>query len=106
MTTSVWLFADKSRSLKRRADMTSDSTEKLDSKPELKTQKLFPCPHCKPVLSALRNLQTHIRDAHNYDTTPMIRIDARNGIYVTSKYDHGPLLPIHVIKSTNPPNTD
>lgn len=107
MTTSFYLFAEKSSSLKRKADdMTSDSTEKLDTKPDLKTQKLFPCPHCKAVLSAPKNLRRHIRDAHNYDTTPMICIDAMNGIYVTPKYVHSPIFPINVIKSTNPPNID
>jgi len=36
----------------------------------------------------------------------MICIDQRNGIYVTPKYDHIPVFPIHVLKSTNPPNID
>ena len=98
--TSVYLFAEKISSLKRKADdVTSDS--KLD----LKKPFPCPCPHCKAVLSAPTNLR-HIRDAHNFDTTPMICIDARSGLYVTPKYDHSPVFPIHVLKSTNPPNID
>ncbi|KAL7402512.1 hypothetical protein ABVT39_015981 [Epinephelus coioides] len=36
----------------------------------------------------------------------MICIDVKNGIYVTPKYDHSRVFPIHVIKSTNPPKID
>lgn len=36
----------------------------------------------------------------------MICVETVNGIYVTPKHDHSPVVPIHVMKSTNPPKID
>ncbi|XP_068584524.1 uncharacterized protein, partial [Cebidichthys violaceus] len=58
------------------------------------------------TLSAPKNLRRHIREVHNLETTPMICIDIKNGIYVTPKYQHSPVFPIHVVKSTYPPQLD
>ena len=55
---------------------------------------------CTAVLSAQKNLKRHIRDVHDIDCTPLVCVDVKNGIYVTPKYDHSPLFPIPVIKST------
>ncbi|XP_036943300.1 uncharacterized protein LOC119013056 [Acanthopagrus latus] len=93
---------DKTKALKRKADnVTEDPADNLDSKPEKVS-----CPHCTSELSSQKNLKRHIRDVHCLDIAPMIFIDVRNGIYVTPKYDHSPVLPVHVIKSTNPPKID
>ncbi|XP_033970117.1 uncharacterized protein LOC117469770 [Trematomus bernacchii] len=86
---------------KRKADDTAEHKKRLRSNPSDVS-----CPHCTSVLSAPKNLRRHIRDVHNLDATPMICIDVQNGIYVTPKYDHSPVFPIHVIKTTNPPNID
>lgn len=36
----------------------------------------------------------------------MVCVDVRNGIYVTAKYEHSPVFPIHVIKSTTSQKMD
>ncbi|KAM4559246.1 uncharacterized protein PAE49_013719 [Odontesthes bonariensis] len=91
--------AEKPSTFKRKHDsLKDDSEENLDSKPDH-----FACQHCKAVLSSAKNLRRHIRDIHNLDATPALCIDVKNGIYVTPKYDHSPIFPIHFIKSTNPP---
>lgn len=90
----VFVFAEKPSTSKRKAN-TDDSIN--DTNPNSSA-----CPHCTAVLSAPKNLKRHIRDVHNLDTSPMMCIDIRNGIYVTAKYDHSPFFPIHVIKSTQP----
>lgn len=36
----------------------------------------------------------------------MMCVDSQKGIYVTPKYSHGPLLPIHVVKSTTTPQIE
>ncbi|XP_059188087.1 uncharacterized protein si:ch211-10d23.5 [Centropristis striata] len=84
--------------LKRKSDTLKDD---FDSK-----RDQYACQHCKAVLSSTKNLRRHIRDTHNLDTTPTICIDVKKGIYVTPKYDHSPVFPIHVVKSTNPPKID
>lgn len=84
--------------LKRESDTLKDD---FDSKPDQ-----FACQHCKAVLSSAKNLRRHLRDTHNLDTTPTVCIDVKNGIYVTAKYDHSPVFPFHIIKSTNPPKID
>lgn len=78
-----------------------DEKDNLESK-----EDHFACPHCTSLLSSYKNLQRHIREVHSIETTPMICVDRVNGLYVTPKHDHGPFLPIHVVKSTNPPKID
>lgn len=75
----VFVFAEKPSTSKRKAN-TDDSIN--DTNPNSSA-----CPHCTAVLSAPKNLKRHIRDVHNLDTSPMMCIDIRNGIYVTAKYD-------------------
>lgn len=76
-------------------DETTQESQFVKSKPGH-----FACPHCTAFLSAQKNLKRHIRDIHSIDCTPMVCVDVKNGIYVTPKYDHSPVFPIHVIKST------
>lgn len=47
-----------------------------------------------------------MKDMHNLESIPMLCIDVKNGIYVTPKYQHSPYIPIHVIKTTNPPKLE
>lgn len=124
MITTVFVFVEKPEVLKEKTDDAIDmSTKNLDSKTSMLKKKpddvtgdptekqdskknSFVCPHCTAVLSSAKNLQRHIKEVHNIDATTMICVDAMNGIYVTQKYNHSPVFPIHVIKSTNPPNID
>lgn len=49
---------------------------------------------------AQNNLRKDKKEVHSINSTPMMCIDPKNGIYVTLKYDYGPLLPIHIVKPT------
>lgn len=76
---------------------STDSSTKDDNG----KQDQFSCPHSEAVFSAAKNCHRHIRETHNLDTSLMLCVDLINGIYVTPKYDHSPVFPIHVMKSTN-----
>lgn len=80
-------------------------SEKRDTYFDSKADSLE-CPHCTSVFSAHKNLKKHIRDVHTKENIPMICVDIVNGLYVTPKHDHSPVVPIHVVKSTNPPKID
>ncbi|XP_047248739.1 uncharacterized protein si:ch211-10d23.5 [Girardinichthys multiradiatus] len=100
---NYFFFAEKSETLKRKnEDTTDDATENTDNSSAAHSA----CPHCTALLSTPKNLQRHIRDVHLMETTPMICVDIRNELYVTPKQNHCPVLPIHVVKSTNPPKLD
>lgn len=105
MITTVFVFVEKPEVLKEKTDDAIDmSTKNLDSKTSMLEKKpddvtgdptekqdsktsSFVCPHCTAVLSSAKNLRRHIREVHNIDATPMICVDAMNGIYVTPKYE-------------------
>ncbi|XP_054873909.1 uncharacterized protein LOC129350679 [Amphiprion ocellaris] len=70
------------------------------------SQEKLSCQHCGTSFSTFSNLRKHLRQVHNINTLPMVYIDSKNGIYVTPRFEHGPLFPIHVIKSTNTPTID
>ncbi|XP_051517049.1 uncharacterized protein si:ch211-10d23.5 isoform X2 [Myxocyprinus asiaticus] len=61
--------------------------------------KKLTCQTCGILFTSLSNLRRHERLQHGQFQQPMFCIDAKNGIYITTKDLHGPRVPIHVLKS-------
>ncbi|XP_016105452.1 uncharacterized protein [Sinocyclocheilus grahami] len=57
------------------------------------------CQKCGIHFTTTSNLRRHERLQHSQDQQPILCIDAKNAIYVTPKYLHGPRVPIHIRKS-------
>ncbi|CAM4298492.1 unnamed protein product [Leuciscus chuanchicus] len=55
------------------------------------------CPICGIHFSTTSNLRRHEKEQHD-GQEPMMCIDPKNGLYVTTKHSHGIRLPIHVQK--------
>ncbi|XP_051961485.1 uncharacterized protein si:ch211-10d23.5 isoform X3 [Xyrauchen texanus] len=70
-------------------------TDKDDKMPD----KKLTCQTCGILFTSLSNLRRHERLQHGQFQQPMFCIDAKNGIYITTKDLHGPRVPIHVLKS-------
>ena len=67
------------------------------------TRETFKCQHCPSSFTVGSNLRKHLKELHNAKTSPILCIDSINGIYITPKFSEGPIIPIHVVKSTQIP---
>nr|XP_055024083.1 uncharacterized protein LOC129414162 [Misgurnus anguillicaudatus] len=56
------------------------------------------CQTCRIEFSTTSNLRRHEKMQHGLEE-PMLCVDQKNAIYVTPKEQHGPRLPVHIIKS-------
>ncbi|XP_016324893.1 uncharacterized protein LOC107675163 [Sinocyclocheilus anshuiensis] len=75
--------------------LDSLQTDNEDKTPDNKAA----CQKCGILFTTTSNLRRHERLQHSQDQQPILCIDAKNAIYVTPKYLHGPRVPIHIRKS-------
>ncbi|XP_043080591.1 si:ch211-10d23.5 isoform X3 [Puntigrus tetrazona] len=72
---------------------------RTDREDETKPGNKAACQKCGILFTTTSNLRRHERLQHGHDQQPILCIDAKNAIYVTPKYLHGPRVPIHIRKS-------